>query len=453
MFRYKLSIAIVLLFALVLVACGGETPAESEPVATEENTAVETAPEAEPESTEPEEISGNIVVLTNRTDIVDTTFVEYAAQFNEIYPNVNVEFEAMTDYPGEVKIRMNTDDYGDVLLIPDDIPTDQLPDFFAPLGTVEELDEQYMFVSEKSVNGQVYGIPVTGNAQGIVYNKAVFAEAGITALPNTPEAFLEAMRQIKENTDATPYYTNYAAGWPLVQWEGNRGSVSCDPDYSNKLAYTDAPFAEGTAHHTIYKLMYDLVAEELVEVDPSTTDWELSKELLANGDIAAMVLGSWSIVQMEEQAEDPAVIGYMPFPSNIDGTICASAGGDYKLAINKNTENMAAAQAWLNWFLNDSGFAYDQGGIPPVKGSDFPPQLLAFQELDVAFVSQNPAPAGEEGWVDNIDSEAEIGLWAPDFRQRIVDAARGNTDETLDEIFADLNARWAEARAEVVDSE
>ncbi|MBE2224699.1 MAG: carbohydrate ABC transporter substrate-binding protein, partial [Anaerolineae bacterium] len=277
-----------------------------------------------------------------------------------------------------------------------------------------------------------------------------FAEAGVTELPTTPEAFLAAMQAIKDNTDSVPYYTNYAAGWPLVQWEGNRGGISCNPEYTNELAHTDAPFSEGMDHYTMYKLMYDLVANGLVEADPSTSDWETSKALLGSGEIASMVLGSWSIVQMQEAADNPDDISYMPFPFNVDGTVCSSAGGDWKMGINVNSESQEAARAWVDWFLNESGFADSQGGIPPVKGQPMPATLAAFDELAVQLVSQNPAPAGEEGWVDNIDSEAEIGLWAPTFRQRIVDAARGNSDETLDDIFADLNARWAEARAEVV---
>lgn len=453
-----------LLFVLFLAACGGNNnneqssaPDDEVETTTETNQDGETAPEEEAtaeivkaEEMNADDISSSITVLTNRTDIVDTVFVEYAERFNEIYPNIEVEFEALTDYPGEVKIRLNTTDYGDVLLIPDEITPDQFSDFFTPLGTVEDLDEEYIFVTEKSFAGLVYGLPVVGNAQGIVYNKAVFAEAGITDLPTTPDAFLTAMQAIKDNTDAVPYYTNYAAGWPLVQWEGNRGSLSCNPNYSNELAYTDAPFSEGTDHYVMYKLMYDLVANGLVEEDPSTTDWETSKALLGSGEIASMVLGSWSIVQMQEAADNPDDIGYMPFPSPNDDLLCSSAGGDWKMGINVNSEHQAAARAWVDWFLNESGFAESQGGIPPVKGQPMPATLQAFDDLKVQLISQNPAPQGEEGWVDNIDSEAEIGLWAPAFRQRIVDAARGNSDESLEDIFADLNARWAEARAEIV---
>ena len=147
----------IALLALFLVACGGDTAStseDSEPVAessTEEEPAAAQEEEAEPvaESSGTENISGTITVLTNRTDLVDNVFVDYAAQFNEIYPNVKVEFEAITDYEGEVRIRMNTEEYGDVLLIPNVIGANELPDFFVPLGTLEELDPVYTFATEQ----------------------------------------------------------------------------------------------------------------------------------------------------------------------------------------------------------------------------------------------------------------------------------------------------------------
>ena len=57
-----------------------------------------------------------------------------------------------------------------------------------------------------------------------------------------------------------------------------------------------------------------------------------------------------------------------------------------------------------------------------------------------------PAPAGQEGLTDRIDKAAEIGLWDPKYRQRIVDAARGARDETKEAIFANLNEKWADAK-------
>ena len=45
----------------------------------------------------------------------------------------------------------------------------------------------------------MYGIPSTGNAQGIVYNKKVFEAAGITTLPKTPDEFLDDLQKIKDS--------------------------------------------------------------------------------------------------------------------------------------------------------------------------------------------------------------------------------------------------------------
>lgn len=454
----KTFIAFLILVMGLLSACGTPVPTQVATVeatveATDEVT-VEATDEATPEATDevPVEpsLSGSITVLTNRTDLVDTDFVEYAAKFNAIYPDVKIEFEAMSDYQGEVQIRMNTEDYGDVLLIPDDLDINLLPDFFEPLGSVAELDEAYMFVTEKAIDDQVYGLSVTGNAQGVACNQSVLDAAGVgTNYGQNPEEFIASMQMVKDATEAIPVYTNYFAGWPLTQWESHRGSVSGDADYDNKMVEMDDPFAEGRAHHTIYKLMFDLVAAGLTEEDPTTTDWESSKQMLADGEIACMFLGSWSVVQFQELTETPEDIVYIPFPANVDGQQYAAAGGDYKIAVNIHSKNKEAALAYLWWFLDESGFAFDQGGIPPLKGSDLPATLAAFQAANVEFVSQNPPTPGTEGMLDKIDNEAEVGLWSDGWKQRIVDAGRGASGETWDEIITDLNQRWAEARIEL----
>ena len=138
-------------------------------------------------------ISGDIIVLTQRTDIVDTVFADYKKRFEAKYPDVHVTFEAITDYEGEVRIRMNTKDYGDVLLIPNSITADQLPTYFEPLGSTDELKQKYRFVTEQAYQGKTYGLAITGNAQGFVYNKKIWTSAGITQPPKTPDEFITAL--------------------------------------------------------------------------------------------------------------------------------------------------------------------------------------------------------------------------------------------------------------------
>src|SRR3954453_16295931 len=137
---------------------------------------------------DPAKVSGDITVLTHKTDLAaDGTLDKYAAEFNKIYPNVHVKFEAISDYENDVKIRLNSTNYGDVLMIPAAVPVPDYPKFFAPLGAPAELSQKYRFIDKGTYNGQVYGVAINGNATGIVYNKAVWQQAGITQWPTTTD--------------------------------------------------------------------------------------------------------------------------------------------------------------------------------------------------------------------------------------------------------------------------
>lgn len=161
------------------------------------------------------DLEASVKVLTNRTDIVDTVYKGYAEQFMELYPNIKVEYEGITDYEESLNLRLTTGDWGELCFIPTGVAKNELSTYFTPLGDFETLDETYNFVQDKSFDGTVYGIANGGTASGVVYNKRIWKEAGIEELPKTPDEFLEDLQKIKDNTDAIPLYTNFAAGWPM----------------------------------------------------------------------------------------------------------------------------------------------------------------------------------------------------------------------------------------------
>ena len=119
----------------------------------------------------------------------------------------------------------------------------------------------------------------------------------------------------------------------------------------------------------------------------------------------------------------------------------------YKRQININSEHKAAAKAWIDWFADESNYATDQGGVPPLLTGQLPSTLDDFKAAGVEYLELTPAPAGEEGLADRIDKAAEIGLWDPKYRQQLVDAARGARGETKEAIFASLNKKWVDAKA------
>ncbi|MFD6415824.1 extracellular solute-binding protein [Streptomyces sp. NPDC060194] len=401
--------------------------------------------------TDPTRVSGSITVLTNRTDLVENgTYDGYAKRFNEKYPEVKVAFEGSTDYEGETKVRLTGEDYGDVLLIPNSVEAGKYPDFFAPLGSPEDLSKKYDFTDRGTVGDQVYGLAGIATAQGFVYNKAVWEKAGVTEWPRTPKEFLVALKAIKDKTDATPYYTNYKDMWPLTNWGNAVGATTCDADASDRMVETDELWKSGEELATIDSLLFDIVDQGLSEEDPTTTNWEKSKDLIGTGKVATMQLGSWAVIQMRQAAEkagaDPKDIGFMPFPSRDGETLCTPVRPDYQFAVNKNSEHKAAARAWIDWFLNESGDARSALSISTVKGSPLPETLQEFETQDVEFINMASKKTSQ---LNQIDKASEIGLSAPDYRQRLIDAARGAADGSRDSIFAELNKKWSEAKSTV----
>lgn len=393
------------------------------------------------------DIKADLRFITHKTDLVDTTFQEYVKEFQKMYPGVTITYEGITSYADDIITRLTTGDWGDICMVPMQLDKNELKNYFVPYGDKTELEKKYIMLNNFSYKNVVYGIPSAGNVQGIVYNKKVFKDAGITEIPKTPDEFLAALQKIKDNTDAIPLYTNFAANWTMTAWDAYiTGSATGDPDYANKgLIHSANPFekrADMTGPYAVYYVLYEAVAKGLTEEDPTTTDWEGSKGLMNNGKIATMALGSWSVVQMQEAGDHGEDIGYMPFPITVDGKQYVSASPDYNYGVNVNSsqDNQIASMLYVKWLTEKSNFSYDQGGIPICVGEEYPDVYKMFD--GVKLVIDNPAPDGEETLYNDINNDSEVGInVSPEGVSKILEAATTGTP-TLDELMADRNSRW-----------
>lgn len=393
------------------------------------------------------DIKANLKFVTHKTDAVDNTFQEYIAEFQKLYPNITITYEGITNYADDIMTRLTTKDWGDICMIPTAIDKNELENFFVPFGNKAELENSYILLNNYSYNGKVYGMPSQGNAQGVLYNRKVYEQAGVTETPKTPDEFLAALQKIKDNTSAIPLYTNFSAGWTMTAWDAYT-NINCsgDADYtSTGLVHGTNPFAKKddmTGPYAVYYTLYEAVKRGLTEDDPTTTDWEGSKGRMNKGEIGTMVLGSWSIKQVQEAGANAEDIGYMPFPITVDGKQYVNIAPDYCYAVNVNSteDEKIAAMLYIKWLTEESGFAYDEGGIPIPVGAEYP---AAYKDLEEAeMLTEAPAPENEENLFNDINNDSEVGLnSSPDGPSKIVEAALAGSP-TLDEIMEDWNARW-----------
>lgn len=401
------------------------------------------------------DLTASIKFLHHKTDREeDGTIAAMIAEFNKDFPNITVTTEAVTDYAEDSLLRLSTGDWGDIMFIPAVDKTD-LASYFMPLDSLDNLSKELNFVDQWEFDGNCYGIPYMANAQGLLYNKKVFADAGITELPKTPTDFVADLQLIKDKTDAIPLYTNYAAGWTMAAWDAYVGTVSNgDNTYQNqKLVHTAEPFSDpgdGTGAYNVYKILYDACANGLIEDDYTTTDWEGCKGMMNRGEIGTMVLGSWAYAQMQEAGDTPENVGYMPFPITVGGKQYVNAGGDYNYGINVNSsdENKLASLIFVKWMVEKSNWCFNEGGYTVVKGGQNPDMYAAFDGCEV--LSDQPALAGEETFLNDMNAESELSINAGgnDKVQRIVEAGATGS-ESFDDIMADWNKKWQAAQEEL----
>jgi ABC-type glycerol-3-phosphate transport system substrate-binding protein len=400
------------------------------------------------------DLEATITMFNNRTDLDSddyggVTWKEYLAAFNEVYPNITVKITTDTNYADDALTHLQSGDYETIMGIPA-IDSADFSTYFISYGDLETMSKQINYADEKMYQQEVYGVPFTATTQGIVYNKKVFADAGITETPKTPDEFIDALKQIKENTDAIPLYTNYAAGWTMGVWDMYTGvSATGDEEYANqKLLHTKDPFkdyGDNTHPYSVYKILYDAVAEGLTEDDYTTTDWEGCKGMMNNGEIACMVLGSWAVPQMKAAGPNVDDIGYMAFPITIDGKQYAKAGADYCFGINVNapTDEQQAALVFVKWMAEESGYSYNEDGLPvATKNTE---TKLSFDGVD--FIDDAPSIDGEEDLLNELNAESELNVNNGGDRkiQELIEHASIG-DMTFDEIMDSWNQLWTDAQ-------
>jgi len=380
-----------------------------------------------------------LTILTHRTDM-DEKFKEYKKEFESSHTGVTVNFESVNDYQNTLSTRMGTEDYGDVLMMPANITKNQYKDFYEPMGTNDELKGKYGFLDNANVDGTIYGLSTGANANGYIYNEKVFKDAGITKTPTSPEEFQATLKAIKEKEpDVVPLYTNYHDDWALTNWSNAQQiEISGDIDYMNKMVYSKEAFAPGSPTYTSLKILYDSVANKYVEKDPMTSDWEKSKQDLADGKVGIMSLGSWAVGQIKAKSKTPENIKFMGAPVLHDGKQYVQIASDYMMGVNKNSKNKDIAKEFVKYFVEK--YPNDSNMISSIVGAKLPDYLSGVSNLELVQAKMGTTQSATD--LDKVQKESLININDSKWVKTIIEIGLGNGKQTFEEYMASLNKSW-----------
>ncbi|MDR6881282.1 extracellular solute-binding protein [Bacillus sp. 3255] len=423
------SVALATTMSLsILAACGSEGGSGA---ASETKKPAATAA-AQASANPSDNVKGKVTFLTNRTDMIDKEYKDYAKRFKEKYPNADIEFEAIRDYDKNVKVRISTGDYPDIVLIPT-IPNADLPKYFAPLDDMG-LNDKIYFKDFKATGGKLYGIAQGTNTSGIVYNKKAFAEAGITAVPKTLDEFYAASEKLKAK-GMVPLASNFKDKWPLSSWVWDLPTlIAGNAALGNDRVKSDTPYTLDGPYGKSMGILKTMQQKGYLEPDINSTNWEQSKKDVASGKFAMYYLGNWVINQVIENGAKSEDIGFFPMPFDNSGKMMAPLSPDWFYGVNKNSKNLETAKAFLKWLIVDSGYDNFAGFIPVLK--DKQPELKQLVE----FKSYNPTFL--EGVADSDQAVATQNKAQIEPQAIVQDFVLGDSKA----IFDKYNKQWADAK-------
>lgn len=217
--------------------------------------------------------------------------------FTEANPNikVNVEVVAADVYDQILKTKIASDDapmifdlagrayykeYGDAGHLYD----------LSTLEGISSINESML--ADGQIDGKQYGVPLDVNAYCVHYNKGIFDQLGLK-VPTT----LTELKNICDTLVAKgiqPFAAPMAEQWCLqIYFDVLNCSFNPDPNwFTDKMSLAstfseDEQFKKAVETYISFKPYWG--------DDPMGTDWDTAQNMLANGEAAMLINGSWTI--------------------------------------------------------------------------------------------------------------------------------------------------------------
>jgi multiple sugar transport system substrate-binding protein len=255
-----------------------------------------------------------------------------------------------------------------------------------------------------TVNGKVIGIPALVDNLAVVYNKTLFAKAGLQP-PGPGWTWQDFVADAKKLTNpavkqfgtayVTPGTEDTVWHWEPLLWEA--GGQLLTPD--NKKAAFDSP--AGLASLNTLRTM--ALADKSMYLDPSDSAYA---NLFNSGKIGMLVTGPWDLATFNNVKYGVQVMPAYPGTSGGHQTI---SGPDNWVIFNNGSARTAAAEQFLLWLTaatQDKYFAVQTGDLP----------IRQSVGQDASVVQQmNTAVPGMSTFISNLGSVKQARPQIPQY--------------------------------------
>ncbi|TVX88110.1 extracellular solute-binding protein [Paenibacillus agilis] len=331
----KLSLLMLLAVSVMLAGCGSKDSKES------------TANNGDGTKT--------VNIFQFKVEIADA-MQRMKAEFEKEHPNIKLNIQAVgggADYSAALKAKFAANDAPDIFNNGGFQEMETWMEHLEDLSAEPWAKDVIPFAKEPMTkDGKLYGQPMNLEGYGFIYNKDLFAKAGITELPKTLSQLEDAAKKLQA-AGITPFANGYQEWWILGIHNLNVAFAhQPDPNAFIKGLKDGSAKMTGNKVFQDWTKMLDLTVK-YGNKNPLTTDYNTQVTLFAKGETAMMQQGNWTQVQIDGINKD-LNLGVLPMPIDEDAVKNDKllVGVPNNWVINKNSKVKEEAKIFLNWLVS-----------------------------------------------------------------------------------------------------
>lgn len=449
-----IALILALTMLLALAACAPKTTTDAAadaPAAAD--TAADTATAEQPADTSADVTTITLAMHVSNTQEQEPAVYQAIQAFQQANPDVKIELiEHLTEeHNKQLKLWAQSGELPDIFWCQEgDVLEYGTNDYMLPLNDFLSQNPDIDSAIPDAIkncyageNGEIYGLAYTSLVTGFYYNKAIFAENGLSDLTNetTYEELLDMVKTLRANgvtTFAQGAMTNYSV------W-GYLGSL-------NRYGYAEniAAIADGSQSSAVFSKMFDKLAElgaaGAYPENMATIDYFEAKNLFTTGHAAIFTSGQWDAGEIGEALGEN--VGFWWGPSYTDSDYSQKTSNQFancpfvvSADVAKDEAKQAAVYRFLAFYFGKEGSSilFDNSNIPVATYAD-----LQMENTNPAFAAISEALAS--GYASTTASNPVASLTASvseTFYDAMNSLMLGNI--TTDQAVASIDAAFAEA--------
>ena len=224
--------------------------------------------------------------------------------------------------------------------------------------------------------GHYYGLPLDTNTRVLIYNKAVFAAAGIKTPPATSDEFMaDAVKIAATGKNVFGYAEGGTDGWNLLPWIFSFGGSITNPAITTASGYVNSPKSVAALQFLVQLLDAKLLSPSVLGGGLQTSD------AIGKNQTGMILDGPWT-PPIFLTTYPKLQLGFAPVPTGPGAQSSSVVGGEDIVQL-KSSKGTAADQAFLQFMTSPQAqlLMGEVGQMPVLKSLANNSQLPSYYSV------------------------------------------------------------------------